>query len=192
MDMLYPGMPVQQGPANNYASPLKNSVTPSVNQAQNTMNLEKSAMLPDEEKVEYRRNEDADEKGKKGKKRHNEKEQPCKTCDKRRSENLNSGVSSSQIAELLLKQSTNNLNCHVSNKQVADSENIQPNANGKDVIFKNQVIHYNFCPECGKPYISPGTLSSVIRAASASEKLGAQYQTGYDIMPRGSSINTEA
>ena len=191
MDMLYPGMPVQHGPANNYASPLKHGVTPSVNQAQNTMNLEKPSMVPDEDKVEFRSNEDADKKEKKKKKQQHQNEQSCVTCNERRLNNADNDQYNSKEAYLLLKKLADNLNSDELNDRGKDRGNNRLSDNGKDVIINNLVFRYKFCPECGKPYICPESLSSAIRLASASEKLGSQYQTGFDMMPRGASINTE-
>jgi len=179
MDMLFPGSPIQQGPANNYTSPLRNSVTPSINETQNAMDMEKSSMVPDEEKVRYRSKEDADGKQKKRKKKQNEQRAECNTCKKRRTQLIYSEARHIIGPSLTIDPPSN------------DNNSNGLNGDDKDVISRDTVFRYSYCAECGKPYISPGSLSAVTRAASAKEKLGAQYQTGYVIMPRGASINTE-
>jgi hypothetical protein len=75
---------------------------------------------------------------------------------------------------------------HVSHEQhKADRE-------GREVVSQNVVIHYEVCPECGKVYVAGGTTTTVTRNATEQEKLGAQYQTGRDELPKGANIDSGA
>ncbi|GHU49288.1 hypothetical protein FACS1894127_2150 [Clostridia bacterium] len=192
MDMLYPGMPVQPGQGNNYSSPLKHATTPSINDAQNAMNMEKSNMVPDDEqRVEYRSSEDSDKKQKRGKKKQGGSEPECETCKKRRNKDISDdpGASLQSPDSLSKVEEEGNIRAHdhrhLSHEQ-ANGEN-----EGRDVVSQNMVIHYDVCPECGRPYIPGGTTATLTRTASPRERLGTQYQTGMVIIPPGTNVNTE-
>jgi hypothetical protein len=79
MDMLYPTNPVPTGQSSNYVSPLKNGTTPSLDDAQNALRMEKPSLVPEHESVGYRRLEDADDQGEKRGKKKKGAEQECQT-----------------------------------------------------------------------------------------------------------------
>ncbi|MDR1572402.1 MAG: hypothetical protein LBS32_07750 [Clostridiales Family XIII bacterium] len=194
MDMLYPVNPVQTGQGSNYASPLKNATTPSVNEAQNAMNMEKASMVPDEhEPVGYRRTEDADEeKSKRGKKKQQGAEQECQTCKNRKYKDVSDDPSVSFQTPTKLSPGEAEGAVRAHERQHVSHERSEAERESREVVSQNVVIHYAVCPECGKVYIAGGTTTTVTRAASEREKLGAQYMAGVDSLPKGSNVDSGA
>jgi hypothetical protein len=194
MDMLYPSNPVPSGQNNNYVSPLKHGTTPSVNESQNAMNMEKPSMVPDREQVEYRRAEDADDEGKKrgGRQRRREGEEESQTCKSRRyqDESDDPSVSFQMPTKLSSAEAAGAVRAH--EQEHVSHEQSEAEREGREVVSQNVVIHYAVCPECGKVYVAGGTTTTVTRAATEREKLGAQYQTGVDALPKGSNVDSGA
>jgi len=52
---------------------------------------------------------------------------------------------------------------HVNHEQVSAKEQ------GAKVVAQNVVIHYGICPECGRPFVSGGTTTTVTSAKESSE-----------------------
>lgn len=85
----------------------------------------------------------------------------CKTCSNRKYRDVSSDSTvsfqtptqlSPAAAESLVRAHEQE---HVSHEQVSADEN------GKKVVSQNVAIHYGVCPECGRPFVSGGTTTTV-------------------------------
>jgi hypothetical protein len=187
MDMLFTNVPLQQGQTNSYVSPLKHGTSPSASEAQNAMAMEKTSMLPDDEEAVSERLRRAEEERREKRKR--QKAQDCQACKKRQSETAARQQDDSSGEQGSHDEGQNGdgraTPCHSGAPE-------KPSATSRDVIGQDIVIHYEVCPECGRPYIPVGSAAQATRAASRTEKLGARYSAGLDLLPQGLNVNDEA
>ncbi|MDR0424927.1 MAG: hypothetical protein LBH39_05670, partial [Clostridiales Family XIII bacterium] len=163
-------------------------------EAQNAMNLEKPSMVPEEENVAYRRAEDADEEKKRrgNKKKNGGDAHECQTCKSRRYKDVSDDPSVSFQTPTKLSNAEAGPAVRAHEQQHVTHEQDRADREGREVVSQNVVIHYAVCPECGKSYVAGGTTTTVTRAATESEKLGAQYQTGVDALPKGLNVDSGA
>ncbi|MDR1135462.1 MAG: hypothetical protein LBL49_04690 [Clostridiales Family XIII bacterium] len=194
MDMLYPSNPLPSNQGNNYSSPLKYGTTPSVNEAQNAMNLEKPSMVPEKEQVAYRRTEDADDERKRrgGKKKSGDGSQECQSCKSRRYKDVSDDPSVSFQSPTKLSDAEAGSAVRAHEQEHVSHEQAKAERENREVVSQNVVIHYAVCPECGKIYVAGGTTTTTTREATEREKLGAQYQTGVDALPKGLNVDSGA
>jgi hypothetical protein len=191
MDMLFPANPVPAAQNSNYAAQTKSGTTPSLNEAQNALNMEKSSLVPENEKLEYRRTEDPDADASKGKKKRKSPDD-CQTCKERKYKDVSddSSVSFQTPTKLSPGEAEGAVRAH--EQQHVSHEQADAKQEGREVVSQNVVIHYDVCPECGRVYVAGGTTTTVTRNATEREKLGAQYLTGVDNLPKGSSVDAGA
>jgi hypothetical protein len=191
MDLLFPSNPLNTT-QNNYVSPNKNGTTPSQNEAQNALRLERTSLVPENEEVAYRRTEDADEnKDRRGKKKRPD-DYECQTCSERRYKDVSndSTVSFQTPTKLDSGEAAYAVRAH--EQEHVSHEQARAEREGREVVSQNVVIHYAVCPECGKVYVAGGTTTTATRDATPREKLGAQYNTGVDMLPKGSNVDAGA
>jgi hypothetical protein len=85
----------------------------------------------------------------------------CKTCSNRKYRDVsNDSTVSFQTPTQLSPAAAESLvraheQEHVSHEQVSAGEN------GRKVVAQNVAIHYGVCPECGRPFVSGGTTTTV-------------------------------
>jgi ferredoxin-like protein FixX len=188
MDMLFPANPLNTT-QNNYVSPNKNGTTPSQIEAQNALRLEKTSLVPENEEAVYRRTEDADE----GKDRRSKKKRPadeeCQTCKERRYKDVSNDSTVSFQTPTKLDRGEAAYAVRAHEQEHVSHEQAKAEREGREVVSQNVVIHYDVCPECGKVYVAGGTTTTATRSATPREKLGAQYNTGVDPLPKGSNVD---
>jgi ribosomal protein L32 len=191
MDMLFPANPVATTQSN-YVSPNKNGTTPSQIEAQNALRMEKTSLVPENDEVEYRRTEDADENKDRRSKKKRSAEQECQTCKERKYKDVSndSTVSFQTPTKLDSGEAAYAVRAH--EQQHVSHEQAKAEREGREVVSQNVVIHYAVCPECGKVYVAGGTTTTATRDATPREKLGAQYSTGVDPVPKGLNVDSGA
>ncbi|MDR1246222.1 MAG: hypothetical protein LBK57_04245 [Clostridiales Family XIII bacterium] len=191
MDMLFPANPVNTT-QNNYVSPNKNGTTPSQIESQNALRMEKTSLVPENEEVAYRRTEDADENRERRGKRKRPDENDCQTCRERRYKDVSddSTVSFQTPTKLDSGEAPYAVRAH--EQQHVSHEQAKAEREGREVVSQNVVIHYAVCPECGRVYVAGGTTTTTTRDATPRERLGAQYSTGVDQLPKGSNVDSGA
>jgi hypothetical protein len=191
MDMLFPANPINTT-QNNYISPNKNGTTPSQIESQNALRLEKSSLVPENEEVAYRRAEDADEnKDRRGKKKRPD-DYECQTCKERRYQDISNDSSVSFQTPTKLDRGEAAYAVRAHEQEHVSHEQARAAREGREVVSQNVVIHYAVCPECGRVYVAGGTTTTATRDATPREKLGAQYNTGVDQLPKGSNVDAGA
>lgn len=104
----------------------------------------------------------------------------CETCESRKYQDGSNdpGVSFKTATKLSPEQAASAVRSHENEHVVR--EQAKAEREGRKVVSQSVMLHTNICPECGEPYTSGGTTTTVTKADNApdlSEKFNAGSQS---------------
>jgi len=93
----------------------------------------------------------------------------CGTCANRKYRDVSSDSTVSFQTPTKLAPATAEVLVRAHEQEHVNHEQVSAKEQGAKVVAQNVVIHYGICPECGRPFVSGGTTTTVTSAKESSE-----------------------
>ncbi|MSM39190.1 MAG: hypothetical protein GJT30_06175 [Geobacter sp.] len=90
--------------------------------------------------------------------------QECQTCSNRKYQDVSNDATVSFQSPTRLSPGAAETMVRAHEQQHVNHEQVRAQESDREVVSQNVAIHYAICPECGRPYVSGGTTTTVTKA----------------------------
>lgn len=88
----------------------------------------------------------------------------CQTCSNRKYQDVSNDATVSFQSPTRLSPGAAETMVRAHEQQHVNHEQVRAQESDREVVSQNVTIHYAICPECGSPYVSGGTTTTVTKA----------------------------